>query len=154
MNDPSVQLSEAIKRLKTLVLVEQVSSFYSTEPIEFREQPWFANCSLELRTALDPRALMDALLRIERDMGRTRTQPKGPRIIDIDLLLFNDDVINEPDLQVPHPAMAQRRFVLVPLAEIAPGAWHPVSHKTASDLLKALGDGGGVVRKLDISWTV
>ena len=149
INNPALQVSEAINRLKTLGFVESVSSFYSTEPMELTEQPWFLNCSLKLCTGLDPGTLLHGLLKIEDDMGRERSQSKGPRIIDIDLLLYNADVIDKPDLQVPHPAMTRRRFVLAPLAEIAPNAWHPVLHKTALELLNDLGEGGGTVHKLD-----
>ena len=150
INNPVLQLSQALNRLKTLGFVERVSSFYNTEPIEFTEQPWFLNCSLKLCTDLNPEALLDGLLKIEQEMGRTRTGAKGPRIIDIDLLLYNADVIHKRNLQLPHPAMARRRFVLVPLVEIAPDAWHPVLHKTALELLNDLGE-GGIVHKLDVS---
>jgi len=149
MNNPCAQLKEAIERLKKLGIVVQVSSFYKTEPLELKEQSWFINCSLRFNTNLDPKSLMYACLRIEQEMGRRRTERKGPRAIDIDLLLFNNEVMDEPDLQLPHPAMQHRRFVLAPLAEIAPDAWHPGLHKTALELLQALGEGGGIVQKLD-----
>lgn len=150
MNDPSARLREAIHRLNQLGLVKQVSSFYETEPMEFTQQPWFTNCAVELCTTLQAKPLVHALLAIEREMGRVRTRSKGPRIIDIDLLLLNDEVIDETDVQVPHPAMQQRRFVLAPLAEIAGEAIHPRLRKTISELLSGLGQAGGTVHRLDV----
>src|SRR5947207_12563019 len=105
MNSPSLQLQEAIRRLERLGGINKISSFYETEPMEVTEQPWFVNCALELRTRLDAKDLMRGLLEIEKEMGRTRTQSKGPRTIDIDLLLFDDQLIDEEGLRVPHPAM-------------------------------------------------
>ena len=150
MDHPSNQLRETIQRLNRLGTVKRVSSFYETEPMEFTQQPWFVNCAIELCTALGAKPLVHELLAIEREMGRIRTRSKGPRIIDIDLLLFNDEIRDEPDVQVPHPSMHQRRFVLAPLAEIAPAALHPRLQKTALELLKALGKSGGTVRRLAI----
>jgi 2-amino-4-hydroxy-6-hydroxymethyldihydropteridine diphosphokinase len=118
--------------------VSAVSSFYETEPVEFTEQPWFLNCAVALETAQMPQPLMTSILNLEEAMGRRRVQKKGPRTIDIDILLFGDTILNSPELTVPHPAMHERRFVLTPLAEIAPHAMHPVLRKNAFQLLATL----------------
>jgi 2-amino-4-hydroxy-6-hydroxymethyldihydropteridine diphosphokinase len=145
-------LREAVVRLGTLGCVAKVSSLYETEPVEFTSQPWFLNCAVALETRRTPRELMTCLLRIEQQMGRRRVQKKGPREIDLDILLFDDEVIAENELAIPHPAMAQRRFVLAPLAEIAAEARNPVSGKTVKELLRELPD-GQVVRKLETAET-
>jgi 2-amino-4-hydroxy-6-hydroxymethyldihydropteridine diphosphokinase len=125
-----------------------VSSFYETEPVELKDQAWFLNCVVEVETEWSAAELLEALLSIERAMGRERVQAKGPRNIDIDILLFGDAVIDEKGLKVPHPAMHRRRFVLAPLAEIAPDAIHPVFKRSARELLEALAE-GDVVRKCE-----
>jgi 2-amino-4-hydroxy-6-hydroxymethyldihydropteridine diphosphokinase len=127
--------------------VISTSSFYETEPVEFINQAWFLNCVVALETNMTPQQLMKGLLTIEQEMGRRRTLRKGPRTIDIDILLFGDAVIDSPELIIPHPAMTQRRFVLAPLVEIAPEVRHPVQKKTAQELLDAL-PAGQVVRKI------
>ena len=139
-------LRDAIARLETEGRMVSVSSFYETEPVEFTDQAWFLNCAVALETTASPQQLIIAILNIERDMGRQRIQKKGPRIIDIDILLFGDQIVDSPALTIPHPAMHHRRFVLEPLAEIAPEARHPALKKTIRELLQALPP-GQVVRK-------
>jgi 2-amino-4-hydroxy-6-hydroxymethyldihydropteridine diphosphokinase len=147
LGDRKANLRNAIGRLLELGDVLEVSSYYETEPVEFTEQPWFLNCAVAVRTELIPREFLAGILAIEKSMGRERTQPKGPRLIDIDILLFGAQTINTPQLTVPHPAMAERRFVLEPLAEIAPEVLHPTRRKTIRALLNALPPGGAVVKK-------
>ena len=122
------------------VRVTRESSLYETEPVDFREQDWFLNSVVEAETDLTPAEVMDALLKIERALGRQRLAPKGPRLIDMDILLFGSSIVRTPELEVPHPRMAQRRFVLAPFNEIAPGAWHPVLKKTIAELLAEVPD--------------
>lgn len=146
VGDRERNLQEAIRRLQTIGAVQSVSSVYETEPVEFTAQGWFLNCAVALETQETPGRLMAKLLDIEREMGRVRTRKKGPRIIDIDILLFANEVVSSPEVTVPHPAMAQRRFVMEPLAEIAPAVMHPVLKKTARELLEDL-PAGPIVRK-------
>jgi 2-amino-4-hydroxy-6-hydroxymethyldihydropteridine diphosphokinase len=152
VGDCARNIREAIARLEELGHVVAASSFYETEPVEFTDQAWFLNCAVALETAKTPAQLMAALLTIEREMGRQRTQKKGPRTIDIDILLFGDTVIDSLELTIPHAAMQQRRFVLEPLAEIAAEARHPVLGKTVGELLAAL-PAGQAVRKIPIRAT-
>jgi 2-amino-4-hydroxy-6-hydroxymethyldihydropteridine diphosphokinase len=147
LGDREQHLSDAIRRLEAAGHVVSVSSFYETEPVEFTRQPWFLNCAVALETAKMPKQLMASILGIERDMGRRRIQKKGPRTIDIDILLFGNAIVESSELTIPHPAMHQRRFVLEPLAEIAPEARHPVLKKKVRELLEAL-PAGQAVRKL------
>lgn len=147
VGDRTANLRAAIARLESLGQVRAVSSFYETEPVDFTAQPWFVNCAVALATEISPSQLLQALLHLEREMGRHRTQSKGPRTIDLDILLFGEQVIDEPGLTVPHPALAHRRFVLDPLAEIAPDLVHPILGKTIRELRDAL-PAGQVVRKL------
>jgi 2-amino-4-hydroxy-6-hydroxymethyldihydropteridine diphosphokinase len=148
LGDRVGRLREAIARLGELGQVAAVSSFYETEPVEVTDQPWFVNCAVALETALAPEELMAALLGIERAMGRERVQKKGPRVIDIDILLYGEAVVESETVRIPHPAMAERRFVLEPLAEIAGDVRHPVSRKTVRDMLAEL-PAGQVVRKVE-----
>jgi 2-amino-4-hydroxy-6-hydroxymethyldihydropteridine diphosphokinase len=147
LKDRKAQIDQAVARLAELGRVLAVSSYYETEPMEVARQPWFLNCALALETELMPRQLLAAVLEIERAMGRRRAQPKGPRIIDIDILLFGNSKVETEGLFIPHPGMAERRFVLEPLAEIAPEARHPIMKRTIRELRDALGKGGGTVER-------
>jgi 2-amino-4-hydroxy-6-hydroxymethyldihydropteridine diphosphokinase len=141
---PKATLAAAIARLSSLGEIIAQSSRYDTEPVGCAEQPRFLNAAVALRTELKPLDLLDHLLAIEREFGRDRgtTPPKGPRTLDLDLLLVEDAIVNHPQLALPHPAMAERRFVLAPLAEIAPHLVHPILRKTIQDLLRELPDEG------------
>lgn len=138
VGDRTAQIAEALRRLGQLGEVRQVSSLYETAPVEVTAQPWFLNAAAELITSLEPEKLIARLLEIERAMGRERTQPKGPRLIDLDILLFDDREIHTADLDIPHPSMHARKFVLVPLAEIAPNALVPPKRVTVAQMLGAL----------------
>lgn len=127
--------------------VHKRSSIYETEPVDFLDQPWFLNCVIEVASDLAPDSLLEHCQRVESEMGRVRDQPKGPRVIDIDILLIGNRVLNQPGLTVPHPGLPVRRFVLEPLAEIAADVTHPALHRTIIDLLASCPD-TSAVRKL------
>jgi 2-amino-4-hydroxy-6-hydroxymethyldihydropteridine diphosphokinase len=139
-------LETAIERLGSLGEVAAVSSFYETEPVEFAAQPWFLNCVVALKTEKMPQQLLRSILDIEKKMGRKRVQEKGPRIIDIDILLFGNSIVTTKGLTIPHAAMHERRFVLEPLAEIAPEAVHPVLNRRIRELSDELPAGQSVKR--------
>jgi 2-amino-4-hydroxy-6-hydroxymethyldihydropteridine diphosphokinase len=115
--------------------IKQVSSLYETEPVDYLDQPWFLNCVVQAETQLDSHALLSALHSIESQLGGKKEFSKGPRKIDLDILLYGVETIASPDLQVPHPRMLLRRFVLAPLVEIAPTLQHPSWHDNAAQLL-------------------
>jgi 2-amino-4-hydroxy-6-hydroxymethyldihydropteridine diphosphokinase len=140
LGDPRRQLAEALERLNTAeeVEVNRVSTFYQNPPLGPANQPWYVNAAARVRTRLGPEELLQLLQQVETAMGRVRGERWGPRRLDLDLLLYNGEVIFAPHLVVPHPEMHRRVFVLVPLAEIAPQAWHPVLGKSAEDLLSEL----------------
>ena len=137
---PADNLRVAVERIGGLGRVAAVSSFVETEPEMYLEQPRFVNAALLLETGLEPLELMRALLRIEQAMGRVRTgvPPKGPRTIDLDLIFFDDVAMETEVLTLPHPEVAERRFVLAPLAEIAGGWVHPASGLTVGEMLERL----------------
>lgn len=141
IGDRAGNLNAAIDRLRALGEVAAVSSFYETEPVEFTAQAWFLNCAVALDTEKTPQQLLAGILDIEQQLGRRREQKKGPRIIDLDILLFGNSIIDDPGLTIPHPAMHERCFILEPLAEIAPDALHPVLQRTIRGLRDALPPG-------------
>jgi len=146
LGDRDANLRNAIERLRGVGNPIAISSFYETEPIDVVLQPWFLNCAVKLDTEKMPRQLITAILSLEQDMGRQRKQQKAPRTIDIDILLFGSSIIEIPSLTIPHPRMHERRFVLEPLAEIAPDARHPVFKRTIRELREAL-PAGQTVKK-------
>ncbi len=146
VGDRMANIKAALDRLQKVGEVVDVSSIYETEPVELSAQPWFLNCAVRLDTEKMPKQLLAAILKIEQSMGRRRQRKKGPRTIDIDILLFGSSVIDVEGLTVPHPAMHERRFVLEPLAEIAPEVRHPVIGRTVRELLNNLPAGQSVRR--------
>src|SRR5258706_14423720 len=148
MGDRGKNLRAAIAALgKTGVQVVRVSSLYETEPVDYLDQAGFLNMAIEAETELGALELLRALREIETQMGSKKLITKGPRLIDMDILLYADQVIDTPELQVPHPRMHLRRFVLEPLAEIAPNLQHPVLALNVSEMLAQTPD-KSVVRKL------
>jgi 2-amino-4-hydroxy-6-hydroxymethyldihydropteridine diphosphokinase len=147
LGDRAANLREALAQLDVAGRLLAVSAFYETQPVDVPDQPWFLNCVAAIETDKTPRELLQLALRVEAAMGRLRMREKGARKIDIDIVLFGAWVVDEPGLHIPHPAMHQRRFVLEPLVEIAPGARHPALGKTAQELLASL-SGGQMVRRL------
>ncbi len=137
---PEATLAAAAEKIAQFGRVTACSSLYSTEPVGFADQPRFVNAVVSLETSLAPRELIEALLNIELEFGRDRSAgvQNGPRTLDLDILLFGDFVLGEYNLMVPHPRLAERAFVLVPLHEIAPGLRDPRSGATVSQLLEKL----------------
>jgi 2-amino-4-hydroxy-6-hydroxymethyldihydropteridine diphosphokinase len=153
IGDHAANLKAAIAALPAAgVWVRKVSAFYETEPVDYLQQDWFLNCVVEGETEQPAGTLLTRLREIEMQMGSKKVIAKGPRILDIDILLYGNETIATPELQVPHPRMTQRRFVLVPLVEIAPNVKHPSWHATAADLLAATAD-RSEVRRVDSAKT-
>ena len=138
----------ALDHLKEKIAVEKVSSFYLTEPVGMKGR-WFVNCVLEGKTEQSPEKLLDTLLQIEKRMGRIREKKKNPRVIDLDLLLYEDAVVDKVDLIVPHPHLHKRRFTLIPLVEINSHLVHPVLGKSLKEILKELKDSHQVDKILE-----
>jgi 2-amino-4-hydroxy-6-hydroxymethyldihydropteridine diphosphokinase len=148
VGDREKNLRAAIAALPELgVQIKKVSSIYETEPVDFLEQPWFLNCVVEGETTVPPLALLKELRELERRMGSKKLVARGPRLIDLDILVYGEQTIDSPELQVPHPRMHVRRFVLAPLAEIVPDLKHPSWSATAAQLLSGLAD-NSLVKKL------
>jgi 2-amino-4-hydroxy-6-hydroxymethyldihydropteridine diphosphokinase len=145
LGDRAAHLERAIAALPEAgVRTLRRSSLYETEPVDFLAQPWFLNCVVEGETSLMPRQLLHALQGIERLLGSRKLVPSGPRIIDLDILLYSTSRVRTQEMEIPHPRMAERRFVLVPLAELAPELHHPVLGATIAELLAATKDKSGI----------
>ena len=148
VGDREVQLQFAVSALNAASIpVWKSASLYWTQPRELEDQPWYLNTVIEVRTLLEPEALMHECLNIERKAGRLRDVPKGPRPLDIDILIYRDRIVDFPDLTIPHPRYRERRFVLIPMVELAPGLADPVCGLTMSQLLDLCTDTGEVRRQ-------
>ena len=138
IGDRARNLQAALEQLAAPDLrVVRTSPAYETEPVEFTAQRWFVNLVAEAETELFPLQLLLRIGRVERALGRVRTVPKGPRTIDIDILFYGRAIIQTARLEIPHPRVADRRFVLAPMADLAPELRHPVTHKTIREMLEA-----------------
>lgn len=148
VGDRAGQIEKALALLEESgVRVAQRSALYETEPVDAPPQPWFLNCLVEVETELLPLGLLHLTQRIEGQLGRKRSgSPRGPRPMDIDIVLFGNHIVRLPELTVPHPRLAERRFVLEPLRELAPELRHPITRKTAAEMLAELSSSAQVRR--------
>ncbi|MEY4279454.1 MAG: 2-amino-4-hydroxy-6-hydroxymethyldihydropteridine diphosphokinase [Bacteroidota bacterium] len=151
MGDRMANLTLSMNAIeKEIGSIQKMSSIYETAAWGNTEQPDFLNQALEIETPLNAEQVMEGLLKIEKQMGRERLIPMGPRSIDLDIIYFNKDIIDRPSLEIPHPRLAERKFVLLPLSEIAPDFIHPIFQKTNEVLLKECGDSLAVYKKSDL----
>jgi 2-amino-4-hydroxy-6-hydroxymethyldihydropteridine diphosphokinase len=145
--DRLANLNRAMEELNSAgIRIQRASSYYKTEPVDFISQAWFLNCVVEATTDLMPRLLLKAVKSVERAMGRRPGVSKGPRPIDIDILLYENVVVRTAELTIPHERMNARRFVLIPLRELAPAVRHPISKKTAAEMMTDAPDTSMVIK--------
>jgi 2-amino-4-hydroxy-6-hydroxymethyldihydropteridine diphosphokinase len=138
IGDRKRNLQRALEQIEAPDLhIVRVSPVYETEPVDYTQQPWFLNQVAEAETELFPMQLLARIGRVERALGRVRGVPKGPRTIDVDILFFGRSVVRTAILEIPHPRIAERRFVLMPLADLSPDLRHPVARKTVAEMLDA-----------------
>ena len=149
LGTPGKNCIEAIEKISSTKDIKIISrsSFYQTEPIGGVQQDWFVNSAIKIKTNLSPAHLLSALLNIESVMGRTREEKWGPRLIDLDLLFYSNLILEKEGLTLPHPEIQKRKFVLIPMSEIAESLVHPTLKKTIKTLLQESSD-GTVVKKL------
>ncbi len=137
IGDRANHLRRALEQLEASDLrIVRTSPVYETEPVEYTKQPWFLNQVAEAQTELFPLQLLARTARVERELGRVRGIAKGPRVIDIDVLFFGRAIVRTAKLKIPHPGIAERRFVLIPLADLAPDLRHPGTRKTVREMLE------------------
>lgn len=147
LGDRVENIRKALDLLKEAgVKVRRVSSFYKTEPVEFRAQPWFVNCAAEVATDLMPMQLLKAAKSVERAFGRRSGIPKGPRPMDIDILFYESAIVHSAQLTIPHERLAERKFVLIPLRELAPELRHPATQRTVLEMFQETSDTSHVIK--------
>ena len=147
LGSPLENIRKALQALPAMgIEVRRVSSFYRTEPVDFHQQPWFVNCVAEVATNLMPLQLLKTVQRVERALGRRKVIDKGPRKIDIDILLYENVVVQSRTLGIPHEGLSRRKFVLVPLSELAPNLRHPLTQRTVLEMLNEASDHSQVIR--------
>ena len=140
LGNKMANIEYALDALADAGSISQVSSYFETEPVGYTNQPWFLNLAIELETRLAPSELLRLCLGIEASRDRKRSFPNAPRTLDLDILLYGDIVVREENLMIPHPRLSERRFVLEPLAQIAPDFVHPVLKQSIRSLLETCGD--------------
>ncbi len=150
VGDREGYLRAAREALSQFVLIERASSIYETEPVDYRHQPWFLNQVVAIRCSMEPYELLTCCQMIEQQLGRVRKLPKGPRTVDLDILLYDDLILDEERrgirLVIPHPRLHLRKFVLIPLCEIAPSLKHPITGHTIEGLLSTVDDRAQIIR--------